>query len=1330
MNLPFLSRFIARHECHVRTLHHVALTVVQKQMGRQNGLPGFGGKRPQRRAIVFPPEPGGPFWVSTGDRTRLGHSGRFPWGGLRWPALRSPSGRLSLRTEETSHLDGIRPAAGLSLESRRASSDRPRVGRFVISEQLEVDTWGVTYRAEEVDTGRSVHLRFVGNAWRETPQRTQLAARLSLVMLLEHPASIPVRHVALEHEPPHFAYDPVPETRLRELLTQGCLAPRARLQIAVHLVSAISAAHRLGLYHGHLGLETIRIDSAQAIRIAFFREVPDEAGGPRLTDRALQMGRAHGAGQEPTETADVIALGQILPSLLDTPGPNGSAIPATADADARSQWERCLQRIASSDPTDRPTVHELYARLQRVANLNPVITAASEPSDQTAEFTSVANPAKNVVPAPARSLAPGDQLGRHRIVEKLGEGGMGAVYKAEDLSTGQVVAIKVLSAKVANQESAVRRFHKEARLLAAVNNPYVTKLVEVNEDAGTHYMVMEFVSGRDLKKVLTEHGPLDERQALAIMADVARGLVDAHQLGIVHRDIKPENILLSSVPDGEPSATSPPGPDDAEVSAARLLERPRVKLSDFGIARHVDQSESLNVTSTGTILGTPLYMAPEQCSGNGRVTPQTDVYAMGATLFCMLTARPPFQAEQAVQLIAMHCNEPPPSLAKLNPAIGEATCRIVEKALAKQPDGRFADAAHMLGDIDRLLRGEPSHIDLHPRLPAHDPRTLYRADFTWELASAPERLWPFVSNTERLNRAVGLPSVKYHTERDPDRGVRKFGSFRLAGMTIRWEEHPFEWIEGQRMGILREFSQGPFEWFLSIVEVEPRPGGGTRLKHSVRIAPRNWLGRAVAMLEVGIKGRRSLDRVYHRIDQTVRESAGSRPDRDPFEEPALLTKVGLQRLRQRQRDLATRGVEPELVERLANHISQAPAQEVARIRPLELAAIWRLEKERVVDACLRAAHVGLLVMHWDILCPTCRISSRVLDTLREIERHADCEACNAGFEVDFAKSVEMIFRVHPEIRDVDVATYCIGGPEHSPHVVAQVRVEPHEQFEIELTLSEGEYVVRSPQLQESISLHVRASGAPSHAEWVFSPDSPRRRRLELRSGQQVLAITNQHARLILVRLERTVFRADVITAAQASSIGAFRELFPGEVLRPGSLMSVEMVTLLMAAIDGVDALYDERGDAEAFARIQDQLLGAESVVRRHAGAIVKFLDDGIVASFSDPGPAVCAALDLTRAPSPSGDAAPAPLRWRLAMHRGPAMVTNRNDRLDYGGAVPRVAAGLLARARGGELLLAEPVAADPEAAAVLRARGLSGQVERFDLPCRTSQLVQRVWLGP
>ncbi len=590
-----------------------------------------------------------------------------------------------------------------------------------------------------------------------------------------------------------------------------------------------------------------------------------------------------------------------------------------------------------------------------------------------------------------------------------------------------------------------------------------------------------------------------------------------------------------------------------ELGTARGRQGPagsRIKISDFGLARHVVDTESMALTAAGALLGTPHYMAPEQWTGRA-IDARTDVYAMGATLY------PPAGGPAAVRRrdsrrpgrAALQRASPRRSRRPTRPS-ARGSCGWWSGRWPSTPRIATSTPAAMLRDLEALLHGEPTGIPMHPILPACDPDRVLRFEFRWELDSSPRQLWPLVTNTDRLDRAIGFPAMKYTTRYEEGRGVRTFAEGRKAGMTEVGEEHPYEWVEPRRMGVMREYSQGPFVWLVSSVELLPRPGGGTTLIHRLHLEPRTWTIRIGSRWGVGGGLRKALEKVYRRIDATVqgraRRDAGATAAVDPFEEPDRLPAARRQRLERLLDRLSERGVDAAVVERLGEYLAAGPAQEVARIRPLALADRFGLDPDQVVAACLHGAREGLLELHWDLLCPVCRIPCQVTDTLRAIAEHAHCAACHLDFRLDFANSIELIFRVHPEVREADLGTYCVGGPAHSPHVPAQVRVAPGERIELELELTEGLYRLRGPQLPWTVDIPVRGSTGPRRWELDLAPGRTPVGPAGLRAGGQVLVLANGHDRELVVRVERTASRVDALTAARAASLALFRELFPDE----------------------------------------------------------------------------------------------------------------------------------------------------------------------------------------
>jgi len=275
---------------------------------------------------------------------------------------------------------------------------------------------------------------------------------------------------------------------------------------------------------------------------------------------------------------------------------------------------------------------------------------------------------------------PPPTLTRFEIGEPLGEGATAVVYRARDRELGRGVALKLLRG-AAFGDIPRERFRREARAAAGLVHPNLVAIFDAGEDAGRPYLVLELVEGRSLAEVLAAPRP-ELRKLLALLEKAARGVAAAHAGGIVHRDLKPANILVT--PEGTP------------------------KVGDFGLA-HLSDSRS-DLTRTGTTLGTPLYMAPEQVEGRpDRISPRTDVYALGAILYEILAARPPQLAETVAELYRKITDEDPAPPSTVAPGIPREAELIALKALEKDPARRYADAGEFADDLQRHLDGEPVH---------------------------------------------------------------------------------------------------------------------------------------------------------------------------------------------------------------------------------------------------------------------------------------------------------------------------------------------------------------------------------------------------------------------------------------------------------------------------------------------------------------------------------------------------------------------------------------------------------------------------------------------
>lgn len=302
-------------------------------------------------------------------------------------------------------------------------------------------------------------------------------------------------------------------------------------------------------------------------------------------------------------------------------------------------------------------------------------------SDPTVlETQKVEAPLKNPEASWCSSI--GRQFGEYELVEEIGHGGMGVVYKARQVRLQRMVALKMIRAGPYASSREISRFLTEAQAVAHLNHPNIVAIHEVGQHEGQHYFSMQLIEGRSLAQQLRGgEWPLDDGKAAArLLAKVARAVHYAHQAGVLHRDLKPANILIDA--QGEPH------------------------LADFGLARRLDTNSS--VTADGAVVGTPSFMAPEQAAGKAmHLTPAADVYSLGAILYCLLTGRPPFVAASVLDILTQVLERTALLPRTLNPRLGRDLEQICLCCLEKLPADRYASAGELAEDLEKFLREEP-----------------------------------------------------------------------------------------------------------------------------------------------------------------------------------------------------------------------------------------------------------------------------------------------------------------------------------------------------------------------------------------------------------------------------------------------------------------------------------------------------------------------------------------------------------------------------------------------------------------------------------------------
>ncbi|HKB65497.1 MAG TPA: DUF5939 domain-containing protein [Pyrinomonadaceae bacterium] len=581
--------------------------------------------------------------------------------------------------------------------------------------------------------------------------------------------------------------------------------------------------------------------------------------------------------------------------------------------------------------------------------------------------------------------------------------------------------------------------------------------------------------------------------------------------------------------------------------------------------------------------------------------------------------------------------------------------------------------------------------------------------YHWEydLKASPEKLWPFVADTNRFNRDTGVPSVEpARTTRERLRNARRRLRLSMYGMAVEWEEQPFEWVRPSRFGVARTYSKGPITELRALVELTPRAAGGTKLSYDFRAQPRSLVGGFLVSLQVKFSSSRRFARAFRKYDEIATSAV---VDASP-ETEAELDSAAQSRLRVIGEKLLAEGADTEVVERLIDFVSSADDFALARIRPYALADEWKLSRRAVLEACLRSTRFGLLDLQWELLCPLCRGAGETGKSLSEISSQVHCDTCRIDFTVNFDRFVEVTFKPNALVRQVQAQNFCMGSPQKTPHIVAQQLLPARSERELSLPLEAGRYRLRALELSGGQDVTVTDAGQPTASVTIGETGWPVE---ELKLAQQsLLKLKNATSAEQLLILERLAWSDQSATAAEVTALQMFRDLFASEALRPGEQISVGTLTVLFTDLRNSTQLYREIGDATAFGRVMNHFDVLKKVIAEEDGALVKTIGDAVMAVFRRPASALKAMLsaqEMLAAPA----AGVAPLILKAGVHTGPCIAVTLNDRLDYFGSTVNMAARLEGLSTGDDVIISKALYDDPEVRQFVAGENL--QAEQFEI---------------
>jgi len=600
----------------------------------------------------------------------------------------------------------------------------------------------------------------------------------------------------------------------------------------------------------------------------------------------------------------------------------------------------------------------------------------------------------------------------------------------------------------------------------------------------------------------------------------------------------------------------------------------------------------------------------------------------------------------------------------------------------------------------------------------------------WQLKSSPAELWPYASDTRRLNEAAALPRIEETIEIPlATGGSQLINRINFLGQSMLYEDWPYDWVHEQMFSNVRLFKNGLIARIEIKVELEPLANGGTQINHYVDVTPANWLGVLACPYQFGWKSRQASQQVYQQMDEFLQHKVPQ-----PFKlKVTPLSHNATIQLREFNQQLVTQGHAEAWVNRLADLLTHEADSELARLRPYKLADQWHAPRQAILELFLSATKLGLLSLSWHILCPLCRGDKASYNSLDQLQKGVHCDSCNIDFEADFAQHVELTFAPAAQIRPIYDATFCVGGPMVTPHILLHQTVPASETRQLQFKLAPGHYRLRTQKAGVECWLNVDATDNEV-TPLIITADSE-----AIQAPMQFNVPTNTPTTITLnnqatypqrIYLERGEWYTDAVTAAEVTALQHFRDLFSDEVLRPGEDIGIQGITILFSDLVGSTAMYNRWGDAASYALVRKQFEILQRIVRANGGGLVKTIGDAIMAAFVDPANAVSAAwaiqkevdiFNLTNTEEP--------LIIKLGLHYGPCIAVTLNGRLDYFGTTVNMAARLEGQSKGHDMVISESIWQNPAVQEFLQQHNdlqiipFETNIKGFDKPFKLYRLI-------
>jgi class 3 adenylate cyclase len=542
--------------------------------------------------------------------------------------------------------------------------------------------------------------------------------------------------------------------------------------------------------------------------------------------------------------------------------------------------------------------------------------------------------------------------------------------------------------------------------------------------------------------------------------------------------------------------------------------------------------------------------------------------------------------------------------------------------------------------------------------------------WTFDLPGTPQALWPFLSDTSRMNRALGTAEMTF-----VEKEGKRFGSSKAGGVKHEWLEVPWNWVAEQWLTSTRIYERGFMKVVYAIHRLEPT-ATGTRVYLYFGVVPRGAL--SAAAIRIGFP---TLERAYRRVLPAL----AGQLDRERPEilqlSPPPLTDEADARLRAGRDQLIAERLDVACVDRLVEWIRSGDDADLHRIQVRERARTWKLSEVEILRTALHATRAGLLDLSWDTICPHCRGLRDEAGKLSQLEAQGHCEVCQVDFTTDQIEAVEVTFRVHPSIRAVPERLYCSGEPATKDHIRVQTQVAPGAKAQLHPRLDPGRYTVWAGH-RGGWYLDVDDDGPPE----LTYEDHPEGTIVRA-STHPTVTFVNDGAEPELFTIERATWSDEALRPGTLLSFQEFRDLFSEEYIGADVKLAVGEQTVLFTDVVGSTAFYASRGDPVAFVEIKKHFDEVFAIVIKNRGAVVKTIGDAVMATFGNPVDAVRASQQIHQAFHPQRN--DTPIRLRISLNTGPCIAVRLNANADFFGGTINVAAKLQSLAESYQIAMSD-----------------------------------------